>query len=127
MQEADQREVSVGYSTQRFTLFFSPALPEKRGGRNKRSCLLNGRSAGLDCQRRFLPTSLSSHSPTLCPTLSLSLLLRFCSTETRHKTAHVRLFEAILCVNSNISVSVTYLASEGDVTCEVRCKALMLS
>lgn len=73
MQEVDQREVSVGYSTQRFTLFFPPALPEKRGGRNKRSCLLNGRSAGLDCQRRFLTTSLSSHSPTLCPTLSLSL------------------------------------------------------
>lgn len=57
--EADQREVSVGYCcAQRNSPAFS-TLPEERGVENKRSCLLNGPRAALDCQHFLLTTSLS--------------------------------------------------------------------
>lgn len=57
--EADQREVSLGYCcVQRNSPAFS-TLPEERGVENKRSCLLNGPRAALDCQHFLLTTSLS--------------------------------------------------------------------
>lgn len=68
--EADQREVSLGYCcAQRNPPAFSTP-PEERGVENKRSCLLNGPRAALDCQHFLLTTSLScraASTPTALP------------------------------------------------------------
>lgn len=79
--EADQREVSLGYCcAQRNSPAFS-TLPEERGVGNKRSCLLNGPRAALDCQHFLLTTSLSCRAASTPTALPQSR--RRCSANTR--------------------------------------------
>lgn len=75
MQEADQREVSVGYCAQRNSPSFFLNPGRRKGGRNKRE-LSFGRCAGLDCHRFLLTTSLSSLLPP--PDTFLRVCLSLC-------------------------------------------------
>lgn len=73
--------------TERFTSIFYSA--RRKGGRNKRSCLLNGRCAALDCQHFLLTTSLSLLLPLPDTSLLSAFLLH--STARYHRRFSLRL------------------------------------